>query len=144
MFLWHMALWNNDLLVFRRLFKIKSYFLSTFHGLFEYSFAQDNIYGMWHLETYVFFCCLSGSGATKVASDVDETLPLENPGEAIQAAKAAADSLEVPDTQPRPDLDDIFSCPMKPGCQRMNLMLERKERLGLTQKQKYIKVEHAA
>ena len=104
-----MALWNNDLLVFRRLFKIKSYFLSTFHGLFEYSFAQDNIYGMWHLETYGFFCCLSGSGATKVASDVDETLPLENPGEAIQAAKAAADSLEVPDTQPRPDLDDIFS-----------------------------------
>ena len=44
-----------------------------------------------------------------MASDVDETLPLENPGEAIQAAKAAADSLEVPDTQPRPDLDDIFS-----------------------------------
>ena len=90
-----MALWNNDLLVFRRLFKIKSYFLSTFHGLFEYSFAQDNIYGMWHLETYVFFCCLSGSGATKVASDVDETLPLENPGEAIQAARSKHDNLEI-------------------------------------------------
>ena len=55
-------------------------------------------------------CCLSGSGttkATKVAGDMDETLPLENPGEAFQAAKDAEESLEVPDTQPRPDLEDI-------------------------------------
>ena len=42
---------------------------------------------------------------------------------------------------PNPDLTWMISfpmpCPMKPGCQRMNLMLERKARLGLTQKQKY-------
>ena len=73
-------------------------------GLLKNSFRKNDVL---HLETFVF-CCLSGRDATKVASDMDETLPLENPGEAIQAAKAAAVSLEVPDTQPRPDLDDVY------------------------------------